>query len=113
MESIEEIAERLLNGWHSPKEAINLLIADPAFRRLMAEELAKVDMEPAYCGGNCYGGYFFTQEQLTAAVLKERESLSIQQEADAKDAARWRQLQAIQGNEAVQNVLDTALSHTK
>lgn len=88
MESIEEIAERIAKqtshaissfgpvlAKQAEVEAFTYaLTADPAFRRLMAEELVKVDMEPEinmHCNGFRVVGY--TKEQHTAAVLKERE----------------------------------------
>jgi hypothetical protein len=79
MESIEEIAERIAHpiigaGAGVTADIIDALIADPAFRRLMAEELVKVDMEPVVINDSpTKSGYYFTQDQLTAAVLKERE----------------------------------------
>jgi hypothetical protein len=70
MESIEEIAERFMVS----EPQLERIMKDPAFRRLMAEELVKVDMEPVVINDSpTKSGYYFTQDQLTAAVLKERE----------------------------------------
>jgi hypothetical protein len=75
MESIEEIAERIAHpiigaGAGVTAGIIDALISDPAFRRLMAEELVKVDMEPEPMW---FGVDGYSKDQLTAAVLKERE----------------------------------------
>lgn len=53
------------------------LMKDPAFRRLMAEELVKVDMEPInLCPEGGAFDDFYSYDQLIAAVLKDRERLA-------------------------------------
>jgi hypothetical protein len=91
MESIEEIVRRLFPGANDGMMVVldslaSRLLSDPAFRRLMAEELVKVDME-AVRSVETYASFgkveskspaqdYFTQDQLTVSVLKERERLA-------------------------------------